>query len=156
MAASFSAIRSLLWWGTCALTAAGLLCCGGETVGSLDVQVDLATLDGTPMSCETFGAERIEVALYARDDDPLPMDRIPRACAVSGAGRGLYALRVATGHYERVDVRFLSDGGNTLRMCTAEGSADAVLSVQDVTVRDPESTSLTVSVVANPGSCPAP
>lgn len=155
MAILISAIRHLLLKPVLAvaLVMGASSGCASEDVGTLQVGLTLRDRAGQPQSCAALGATGVQVSLYARADDSLAYDRVERDCEITADGSGFVAFDVAAGTYHHAEVRFLSVNGNTVRLCTDEGSADAVVTQNEVRVDPKRQTQIRVALEGDPGSC---
>jgi hypothetical protein len=108
--------------------------CGGEDLGTLQVMLRLESPNGGARSCADFGAQAVELSFYADPGDLVPLDRATVDCEATAAGRATFALSVAAQSYHRVVLRLVTEVGDTVRICGAEGRQDAVLEVLQVSV----------------------
>lgn len=134
---------------------AGQVGCGGETLGALQVTVRLQTLDGTALACDDLGAEKLELALFAKTSDQVPQDLALVDCEANASGQAMFGLAVAAQSYQRAVLRFVTSMGETVRICTTEGRVDAVLEQDEVHVEGGEVGTVAFALVGDTLPCDA-
>ncbi len=108
--------------------------CGGDSLGTLSVTVRLETETGESRACADFGANQLELTFYRQSGDQVPYDVATVDCEAAAAGRAVFALALTAQTYDRVVLRFITETGDTARICTDQGRVEAVLERTEVGV----------------------
>jgi hypothetical protein len=105
------------------------------------------------LDCEELGAAQVELSLYQKEADALPLDRARWACQTDTNGVFFAVLRLAAGRYARGELRLYSAGGSPVRICDAQEVTRDGFPLEPLRIEPGVRHAVTVRVAGAPGRC---
>ena len=130
--------------------------CDSTPRGRLMLTYEWITPQGVPLQCSELGATQMELSLFHLPGDVLPYHRVALACETSEEGEGRQLFTLDAHDYSRLEVRLLSYGGTTVRLCRGTETIDARLVQEPFLLRAGETLQVHWRLEGTPGSCADP